>query len=97
MTERIICVMNAINLLNLFSSCYIVTGNLIDVRAQFTTDAHAGNITKIYGFYNDSCNVRHHASLPTDEPAMTRMVKVNEIKSMNKYFADLRPSKRSSR
>ena len=62
----------------------------------FIADAHAGNIAKIYGFYNKTCNIKHHAYVPMGEPAMTRMVKADEIKSMNKYFAYLYPSKRSS-
>ena len=73
-------------------------GNLIHVvdSLQFTADAHAGNIAKIYRFYNNSCNVRHHVGKPAGEPTITRMVKVDEIISMNKYFVYLRPSKRSS-
>jgi len=70
-------------------------GNLID-SPQFITDVHTGNIAKIYRFYNDSCNVRHHAGKPTDKPAMTQMVKVDKIISINKYFAYLHPSRRSS-
>ena len=62
---------------------------------RLTADAHAGNIAKIYGFYNKTCNVRHHVGVPTGEPVMTWMVKVYEIKSMNKYCAYLNPSKRS--
>ena len=45
---------------------------------QFTTDAHAGNKAKIYGFYNNSCNVRHHAGKPAGETMITRMVKVHK-------------------
>ena len=54
---------------------------------QFTADAHAGNLAKIYGFYNNSCNIRHHPGKPVGEPAMTWIVKLDEIISLNKYFA----------
>ena len=60
---------------------------------RFTANALAGNIAR---FYNNSCNVRYHAGLPMGEPMMTRMVIVDEIKSINKYFTYLRPSKRYS-
>ena len=60
---------------------------------QFTADAHAGNIAKIYGFYNNSCNVMHHVGLPAGELAITLLVKVDKIKSMNKYFVYIHPSK----
>ena len=68
----------------------------VDSTTQFTADAHAGKITKVYGLYNNSFNIRHHAGLPAGHPVMTQMVKVDEIKSMNKYFAYLCPSKCSS-
>ena len=56
---------------------------------RFTADAHAGNIV---GFMNATCNVRHHVGVSMGEPTMTRMIKVDKIKSMNKYFAYLHPS-----
>ena len=53
---------------------------------RFTADVHTDKIAKIYGFYNyNSCNVRHCAGSPVGEPAMTRMVKVDKIKPMEKY------------
>ena len=56
---------------------------------RFTTDAHAGNIAKIYGLYNNFSNVRHHAGLPAGQPTMTWMVKIDKIKPMYKYLAYL--------
>ena len=69
---------------------------LCTVQLKGNDDTHAGNIAKIYRFFNYSCNVRHHASLPAGEPTMTWMVKVDKIKYVNKYFALLHPAKRSS-
>ena len=57
-------------------------GTQID-SPQFTAHVHAGNLAIIYGFYNNSFNVRHHAGKPAGEPAMTRIVKVDEIISLN--------------
>ena len=63
---------------------------------QFTADAHAGDIAKSYGFYNNTCNIRHHVGKPVGEPAMIQKVKVDEIISINKYLANLHPRKRYS-
>ena len=56
-------------------------------KTRFIADTHAGNIPKIYGFYNNFCNVRCQVGVPHGQPAMTCMGKVGKRKDMNKYFA----------
>ena len=60
---------------------YMQVGN-----KQFTTDTHSVNTAKIYGYYNNSSNERHHAGLPTCQLAMTLMVKVNEEKYTYEHY-----------
>ena len=58
---------------------------------RFTADAHAGKTAKIHKLYNKTCNVRHHVGVPAGKPVLTQMVKVDEIKSMNKYLLTFVP------
>ena len=46
---------------------------------RFTTDAHTGNLVKIYRFYYKTCNVWHHVGVPAGKLTITWMVKVDKI------------------
>jgi len=73
-------------------TCLVIRYSL---RATWCTRVDSPHTQVI--IYDNSCNVRHHVGKPAGEPAITRTVKVDETISLNKYFAYLHPSKRSSR
>ena len=52
----------------------------------FTADTlQVRNLAKIYGHYNNSCNIRGYAVLPTGQPAMIQVVKIDKSKQ-NKIY-----------